>query len=265
MAHALSLAAAGISQPKPNFSKHVYDQLIDHAQSQNLKNSPALYASHVLTRIAYQAVGMADQLPAPLTQTSASTRPIRASRAQGKGKAKLEEEEAEDQSSEEGEEEVDIPEGFEVASSIPETVKRSYRDYEKVKALSEDIQHLKEAYKYVGMKRKVKKTSKIEPRTKANEDRAAARMRQERMAEVQDVLKTEKQLSKVGKSHIQSLLKQQKGGKGKRKEPTDPPAQARGTKKKISLLRLSPWKKIKTKKGLKRKRQCHSPQKRSWW
>lgn len=71
VAHSFTVAAAEHNQPPPNFSKFLPGNLIEHAKSNNLKKAPSLYANHVLTRIAYQAIGMADKLPAPLTQIAA--------------------------------------------------------------------------------------------------------------------------------------------------------------------------------------------------
>ena len=90
VAHSMSLAAMIVSQTRPNFAKFIFDQMASHAKSSNIKTNPCLYASHMLTRVAYQAVGMIDKLPAPLEQAipKHKTRP-------GRGKARLVDDESE--------------------------------------------------------------------------------------------------------------------------------------------------------------------------
>ena len=63
----MSLAAKDISQARPSFAKHVLDQLFEHAGTVNLKNEPYLYASHMLTRIEYHALGASDKPETYLT------------------------------------------------------------------------------------------------------------------------------------------------------------------------------------------------------
>lgn len=87
VAHNMSLAATDISQSWPNFVKHVLEQIRAHTKSNNIHIETYLHASHMLTKIAYQAFGMIDELPAPLTQ---ATMPKHSTRAR-KGKARAEE------------------------------------------------------------------------------------------------------------------------------------------------------------------------------
>ena len=63
VAYSMSLAAKDISQARPNITKHILNLLYEHAQSVNLKNEPYTYAGHMLTRIAYHALSMSDQMP----------------------------------------------------------------------------------------------------------------------------------------------------------------------------------------------------------
>jgi len=52
-----------------DFSKVILLELIDHAELKNLENEPYLGVGNMLTRISYQALGMVDQLPAPVNAT----------------------------------------------------------------------------------------------------------------------------------------------------------------------------------------------------
>lgn len=63
VAYIMSLAAKDISQDRPNFAKHVLDQLCEHVGTVNLKNEPYLYASHMLTKIALPRLGRKRQTP----------------------------------------------------------------------------------------------------------------------------------------------------------------------------------------------------------
>ena len=64
----LSLAK-DIPQACPNFANYVLKNLQAHANSSNVKQEPCLYVSHMLTRFAYQALGMQDELPKAITQS----------------------------------------------------------------------------------------------------------------------------------------------------------------------------------------------------
>ncbi|KAI5061272.1 hypothetical protein GOP47_0023777 [Adiantum capillus-veneris] len=104
--HNLSLATLGLSQARPNFSKHVLDSIKAHSKSSSIKTEPCLYAGHMLTRIAYHALGMDDELPPPLSQ-SAMPKPLKERTKSAKGKAVISEEEESSSSGEE--EELEIP------------------------------------------------------------------------------------------------------------------------------------------------------------
>ena len=57
------------NQPqRGDFYKQVLHNIISHASSNNLENTPHLNGGPMLTRIAYQGLGMIDKLPPPLTQ-----------------------------------------------------------------------------------------------------------------------------------------------------------------------------------------------------
>ena len=74
IAHCMSLAAKDIPQARPNFANYVLKNLQAHANSSNVKQEPCLYASHMLTRIAYQALGMQEELPKAITQSQPKAR-----------------------------------------------------------------------------------------------------------------------------------------------------------------------------------------------
>ena len=106
----MSLAAKDIPQARPNFANYVLKNLQTHANSSNLKQEPCIYASHMLTRIAYQALGMQGELPLPIKQTKPA--PMRPFKRLVKGLCQ------EEETSLEGEEELNIPKNFEISTFI---------------------------------------------------------------------------------------------------------------------------------------------------
>lgn len=146
-------------------------------------------------------------------------------------------------SMEEGDdEEPKILKDFETTPSIPAEVKRIYLDYKKDKEFTEDVRKVQETLKSVGAQHQPKLPAQRELQTKRVEDKATTKLRQERQAEAQDVLKTERQLSQMGKSRIQSILRQQGT---KRKETLGAPSTrpTRQTKKDAKPTTPEPMKK----------------------
>lgn len=69
---AFSFAQFGIPQARPNFVTFILNSIVQHASSRSIVRKPYLFASHMLTTIAYQAIGMIDDLPQPMRQVRAS-------------------------------------------------------------------------------------------------------------------------------------------------------------------------------------------------
>ena len=80
-------------------------------------------------------------------------------------------------SSKEGEE-IDIPKDFEASKTILEHIKKYYRQYESMKAHQEEMKDIAELKLNLGYPTTQRK-GKIEPKTKAREDKATSRARAE--------------------------------------------------------------------------------------
>ena len=48
--------------PTPNFARYILSEMHQHAASKGVKDSPYLGAGHILTQIAYQVLGVMEQL-----------------------------------------------------------------------------------------------------------------------------------------------------------------------------------------------------------
>ena len=182
IAYSMSLAAKDISQVRPNFAKHVLDQLFEHAGTVNLKNEPYLYANHVLTRIAYQALGESDKLPEPITHSAPriprSLRRLNRGPREGRAdKAPMEEGE---ESSSTGEETDIDPENIESLGPITQSM---YKAYDKSKKELEKVKARQEARIYEGDERLQAEPKKKDDKGKKKEDPAVEKARKERMEE----------------------------------------------------------------------------------
>ena len=114
VAHCMSLVARDIAHARPKFAnKHILGMLFTLAKSSNIKKEPCLYATQMLTRIAYHLLGMVDELPPSLTkQALAPQRTLRRLvKESQKGK------QIQEHSSSNKGEELEIPEKFEVSTT----------------------------------------------------------------------------------------------------------------------------------------------------
>lgn len=190
IAHCMSLVAAEISQPRPNFSKLMLGNMIQHAKSGNINKEPYLYASQMLMHVAYQAVRMADQLPKPLAQVGVPQRPMRLQR----GKKQIEEVDSDSCGDKAGYNSPDIPKDFETSTSIPEHLRdqiactpKSGRGTKRTKSWRKDFT------RFGCMKNKSR-----EKLTKHRQDSAVQRAQEEWIDESQEILRQEKKFTNVG-------------------------------------------------------------------
>lgn len=82
--HSMSLVAVEILQGKSNFAKNLLDHSKAHANLVNTNSDPYLHVGYMMTRIAYQAVGVIDDLPQLLTQAAAPQGSLGASKVKGR-------------------------------------------------------------------------------------------------------------------------------------------------------------------------------------
>ena len=121
-------------------AKYILELLYGHAKSSNIKVEPCLYAGQMLTRIAYHLLGIIDQLPPALSrQAPTIQRPTRRLVKMADKEKKV----PESSSSEEGEE-IEVPQDFETSETIPEHMKKLYRQYESMKAHNEEMKDIAE-------------------------------------------------------------------------------------------------------------------------
>ena len=128
----------------------------------------------MLTRIAYHLLGITEELPPALARQALA--PQRPTRRLVKAVEK-EKKDQEPSSSEEGEE-IEVPQDFETSETIPEHMKKLYRQYESMKAHHEEMKDITEFKTSLGYPT-TRKKGKIEPRTKAREDKATVQARAE--------------------------------------------------------------------------------------
>ena len=219
IAYSMSLAAKDISQDRPNFAKHVLEQLFEHVGSVNLKNDPYLYASHLLTRIAYQALGESDKLPAPIAHSVPKVpRSLRRlNRGPREGRAdKAPVEEDEESSSAGYDTEVDPDTLGPIAKSMYKAFDESKKEFAKEQAK-------REARIYEGDERPLVPPKKRE--TKKKEDPAVERTREERRPEVEALLDTDKSLRLLGLSTVRDIVKKPEERVGTIKRKDKSPAQ----------------------------------------